>query len=154
MSSCPSRKSPASTHEIGNMTHSTTLARKPLMAAICLTAGLVIASPQLLASGGGGSFNSSSGRSIDKTYELGKSFYKSRQADGSKLAYCVQTGDDLKKLSRRTVKPFKNGSVSKFVDSLYDCADPNTKIADVVPESQGDAILYYLNKRYKLRLKS
>jgi len=151
MSSGQSCKSPASHCEIKTMTHKPASTRKPFIAIACLAAGLT-ASPQLLASGGGGSFNSSS-RSIDQQYELGKSYYKSAQPNGDKLKYCVQSGDELKKLSRRSVKPFKNGPVMKFVESLYDCSDPNTKIADIIPDAEGDAILYYLNKRYKLRLK-
>jgi len=136
------------------MTHKSTSSQKRLLAAACLAASMVVASPQLLASGGGGSFGSSGQSSVDKQYELGRSYYKSRQANGSQLKYCVRSGDDLKKLSRRSAKKFKNGSVSDFVDSLYSCEDPNLKIADLVPSNQGDAILYYLNKRYKLRLKN
>ncbi len=124
------------------------------LVATCLAASLVVISPQLLASSGGGSFGSSNSSRVDKQYELGRTYYKSRQANGSKLKYCVQTGDELKKLSRRSVKQFKNGSASDFIDSLYSCTDPDLKIADLVPADQGDAILYYLNKRYKLRLKS
>ena len=136
------------------MTPKSTRSHKPLLTATCLTIGMVIASPQILASSGGGSFGSSSRSSVDKQYELGRSYYKSRQANGSQLKYCVRSGDDLKKLSRRSVKQFKNGSATAFVDSLYSCEDPNLKIADVVPDGHGDAILHYLNKRYKLRLKA
>ena len=130
------------------MTYKSALSRKATLASACLAASLTIASPQLLASSGGSSFGSSSSRSVDKQYELGRSYYKSGKTD-----YCVRSGDDVKKLSRRSAKQFKNGSVSDFVNSLYSCADPNLKIADLVPEDQGDAILHYLNKRYKLRLK-
>jgi len=114
---------------------------------------LVLASPFVSASGGGG-FNQSgfSQKKIDQQYELGKSYYKSNQTDGSRLEYCVKSGEDFKKLSRRSVRSFKKGPVSKFVDSLYNCKDTSVKIADVVSEEQGTAILYYLNKRFKLRL--
>ena len=130
-------------------THKTTLA------AICLAAGSLVLSTSVSASGGGG-FNQGgfSSQRIDQQYELGKSYYKSAQADGTRLEYCVQTGDGLKKLSRGSVKAFKRGTVSNFVDNLYNCADPSAKIADSVPADQGDAILYYLNKRFKLRLVS
>jgi len=84
---------------------------------------ILMSSPLALASGGGGFDQSGfSQKRIDQQYEAGKSFYKSRQAD------------------------------SEFVASLYSCADPNLKIAEAVPDDQGDAILYYLNKRFKLRL--
>lgn len=90
---------------------------------------------------------------VDKQYELGKSYYRAAQADGTRLEYCVKDGDSLTKISRRSVKPFKSGLVSNFTDSLYSCADPSMKIFDVVANDQSDAILYYLNKRFKLRLK-
>lgn len=136
------------------MTHNSTRTRTSILVAGCLTAAMAVTSPQLLASSGGGSFGSPGQSKVDKQYELGRSYYKSRQANGKQLKYCVRTGDELKKLSRRSVKQFKKGSVTDFVDSLFSCDDPGSKIADLVPENQGDAILYYLNKRYKLRLKS
>jgi len=127
--------------------------RLPLISALSLC--LMLCSPLASASGGGG-FNQSgfSQKQIDQQYELGKSYYKSKQADGTQLEYCVKTENSLKKLSRRSVKPFKKGPASEFVASLYSCADENLKIADAVPDDQGEAILYYLNKRFKLRLKN
>ncbi|MBX2882172.1 MAG: hypothetical protein KTR32_19650 [Granulosicoccus sp.] len=111
-------------------------------------------SHSVLASGGGGFDQSGfSKRKIDQQYELGKSYYKSPQADGTRLEYCVKNGESFKKLSRKSVKPFKKGVTSKFVASLYSCADSSVLISDTVDPEQGDAILYYLNKRFKLRLK-
>ncbi len=105
------------------------------------------------ASGGGGFSSGASSKRVDQQYELGKSYYKARLADGSKLEYCVKSDSDLKKLSRRSVKQFKKGSAADFVAALHNCADPNQKIADLVTDEQGQAILHYLNKRFKLRLK-
>ncbi len=105
------------------------------------------------ASGGGGfSTGGHSSQRIDQQYELGKSYYKSRLSDGSRLEYCVKSDNGLKKLSRRSAKQFKKGSVNDFVNALYNCDNANQKIADVVTDEQGNAILYYLNKRFKLRL--
>jgi len=117
------------------------------------TASLMIASSLATASSGGG-FNQSglSSQRIDQQYEAGKSFYKSPQADGTRLEYCLKSDSGLKKLSRRSVKSYKRGPATAFIDDLYSCADANLKIADAVPDDQGDAILYYLNKRFKLRL--
>ena len=106
------------------------------------------------ASGGGGFGNSGfSSKRIDQQYELGKSYYKAPLADGSRLEYCVKSDSDLQKLSRKSVKKFKRGSASNFVAALHNCANPDEKIADLVTEEQGQAILHYLNKRFKLRLK-
>lgn len=125
-------------------------ASQVLIATVALTASSVL----LASSGGGFNTGSFSSQRIDQQYELGKSYYKSAQADGTRLEYCIQGSNGLKKLSRKSVRQFKNGPVSNFVGSLYNCANPQVKIADAVPQDQGDAILYYLNKRFKLRLKA
>jgi len=127
--------------------------RLPLLSVTTLC---VLLSSSIVSASGGGGFDQSgfSQKRIDQLYESGKSFYKSAQADGTRLEYCVKINDSLKKLSRRSVKRFKKGPASDFVDSLYSCSDPNLKIAEAVPEGQGEAILYYLNKRFKLRLKN
>jgi len=117
------------------------------------TVCILLSSSFAMASGGGGFDQSGfSQKRIDQQYESGKAFYKSAQSDGSRLEYCVKKGSSLSKLSRKSVKPFKRGPASEFIASLYSCADPNLKIADAVEDGQGDAILYYLNKRFKLRL--
>jgi len=110
---------------------------------------ILLASPLAFASNGGGFDQSGfSQKKIDQLYETGKTYYKSRQANGSRLEYCVKGDSGLKKLSRRTVKRFKKGPTSDFVGSLYNCANPSQKIADAIPANQGDAVLYYLNKRF------
>lgn len=115
---------------------------------------LLLSSSIVSASGGGGIRSSTSAQpSVDRLYEEGKSYYKARLADGTRLEYCIKGDSGLVKLSRKSVKSFKKGSSTEFVNSLYSCADPNLKIADVVSANQGDAILYYLNKRFKLKLK-
>ncbi len=119
-----------------------------------ITVFAVLVSPLAMASGGGGFGQGGySQKKVDQQYELGRSYYKAKQADGSTLSYCIKRGDSLSKLSRKSVKPYKKGDVSAFVDSLYSCTDPDLKIAELVNDSQGEAILYYLNKRFKLKLK-
>ena len=119
-----------------------------------ITVFAVLLSPLAMASGGGGFGQGGySQKKVDQQYEIGRSYYKSKQADGSTLNYCVKTSDSLRKLSRKSVKPYKKGTVSAFVDSLYSCSNPELKISELVKEDQGEAILYYLNKRFKLKLK-
>lgn len=119
-----------------------------------ITVFTLFLSPFAMASSGGGFGQGGySQKKVDQQYEIGRSYYKGKQADGSTLTYCIKKGDSLSKLSRKSVKPYKKGTVSAFVDSLYSCADPDVKISELVGDSQGQAILYYLNKRFKLRLK-
>ena len=90
---------------------------------------------------------------VDKYFELGKSYYNSPLADGSRLEYCVLTANiGLKKISRRSVSSFRNGPKSRFVNKLLHCSEPSIKIVEIVPEEKTDAILYYLNKRFNIRL--
>ena len=89
---------------------------------------------------------------IDQQYELGKAYFKAPMASGAKLEYCVKTDNGLQKLSRKSVKTYKRGSQSNFMDNLFSCIDPSLRIADVIPEGREDAIFYYLNKRFKLGL--
>lgn len=126
--------------------------RQKLIAIIAFSA--IALSPLAVASSGGGFDQSGfSQKRVDQQYELGRAYYKASQADGTQLEYCVKNGDSLKKLGRRSVKPFKKGPASDFIASLHSCADPSLKIADAVGDEQGQAILYYLNKRFKLRLR-
>ena len=91
---------------------------------------------------------------VDEYYELGKTYFNSPQANGSKLEYCVLTADiGLKKLSRKSVRSFRNGSESNFTGKLLHCPEPALRIMELVPAEESDAILYYLNKRFKLSLK-
>ena len=127
--------------------------RKYLFAAVAATTLILSPIANVNASGGGGYNTGSFSQSrVDHLYELGKSYYRSPQADGSRLEYCVKTQSGLERLTRNSVKPFKRGTASQFVNSLYSCNDPSLKIVDAVPVDHGDAILHYLNKRFKLRL--
>ncbi len=115
---------------------------------------VLVISPVTQGSDGGG-FNQGgfSQRKIDQQYELGKAHYKSGKVDGARLQYCLKTADGLKKLSRKSVRPFKRGPASDFVASLYSCDNADLRISEVIDEEQGQAVLYYLNKRFKLRLR-
>ena len=125
------------------------------MAAIFLAVVSITLSASVVASGGGGGFSGGFTKPVDEYYELGKSYFRSRQANGTQLEYCVLTANDgLKKLSRRSVKSFRNGPESAFVSRLLDCSEPAVKIVEVVSADQSDAILYYLNKRFELRLQN
>ncbi len=125
-----------------------------IAAAFAITSTVVttFSSPAIASGGGGYDTGSFSQQRIDQLYELGKAYYKAPQADGKRLEYCIKTNDGLKKLSRSSVRPFKRGAAATFVNSLYSCQDPSLKISDAVADDQGDAILHYLNKRFKLRL--
>ena len=91
---------------------------------------------------------------IDHSYEEGKSIYKGRAVGTKKIAYCVDYEGQRVELKRKTVKQFRKASVQKFANSLYDCANPEKLIGAQVPPSDFRYVLYYLNKRYQLKLAS
>lgn len=104
------------------------------------------------ASGGGGHNQGFSARKVDKLYEEGKSYFKAKVNNGASLKYCVQSGDELKKLSKRSLKPLRKSNEQAFAASLYNCDTPDQTILAVVGQDKMSAIVHYLNKRYKLKL--
>ena len=93
-------------------------------------------------------------RQIDHTYEEGKSIYKGRAPGAKKIDYCVDYEGTRVALKRQTIKQFKQGSIQKFANSLYDCANPDQLVGLTVAQSDFRYVLYYLNKRYRLKLTS
>ncbi len=98
-----------------------------------------------------GSVGSSSSRT-DVTYEHGKSIFKGRNRRYGKLKYCIDNGEELEKVKRGTLKPYKSGSAELLADKLYNCEMPEEKISDILSRNDLISMLYYLNKRYKLKL--
>ena len=92
---------------------------------------------------------------VDPLYEQGKAVFSGKTRSRSeKVDYCVVApgGTEAEKLKRKTVKPFKRASARQFALSLHDCDMPETKIAEILSQEDFRAVVYYLNKRYKLRL--
>ena len=115
--------------------------------------------PLTLASGGsgGGSYGGSSApqpRQVDEAYEYGKSLFSGRSNEVEKVKYCVAgTGEEESvPVKRSSLRPFKGKTFDELGASLYDCNNPEKVLLDYVNSSQAAHIIYYLNKRYKLKL--
>jgi len=89
---------------------------------------------------------------IDQNYELGKAVYKGT-GNRAKLQYCIDNGSDKVKLKSKSAKSFKRKSVNDFAAALYHCDKPDTRIASSLNRQDLAAVVYYLNKRYRLKLK-
>lgn len=120
---------------------------------------LVLSSTLLVASviGSGashasGAYSSGSARTVDETYEYGKSVYLGRASGAEKIKYCVNVDGKPEKLKRKHLKPYKNGSTRAFAEALVDCDNPERLALTTVQPDQVPVVLYYLNKRYKLKL--
>lgn len=113
---------------------------------------VLLLSSNAMASGGVDSFGEVPRDTVDEAYEFGKAVYKGRIKGTEKIKYCVRQDDEVKKLKRSTAKKYRKGSTQKFALALIDCKMPERLALTTMPREHIPAVLYYLNKRYKLKL--
>lgn len=89
---------------------------------------------------------------VDENYEYGKSVFQGRAKGVSKTNYCIDTGTEKVKLKGKVIKSFKNSTYQKLASKLYDCDNPDTLITEVLGQRNTPYVLYFLSKRYKLKL--
>jgi len=129
---------------------------------IILAATVGLASASVFASGGGGYGGGGGGgfgssppkRQIDQTYEVGKAIYNGRQSGFPKLSYCVLSDGEKVPVKSKSIKQYKKSSYSDLSASLYNCDTPDNLVANELSRDGLLHVLYYLNKRYRLSLKS
>lgn len=94
------------------------------------------------------------GRPVDQLYEIGKALYRGRAGDHGKIKFCVATpGEKVGgKIRGKSVKPFKEGDAHAFAEHLYDCDNPEQRLTDLMEEPEVFAVLYFLDKRYKMNM--
>ncbi|MFK8019786.1 MAG: hypothetical protein AB8B86_08470 [Pseudomonadales bacterium] len=122
-----------------------------------------LSSTTVLGSGGGGGIGSRGGlggsdqssRPIDQVYEYGKSIITGRHTDYRKLKVCIVHSDSQEKvkLKRKTAKAYKESSADLFANSLYICDKPEVLLRTELAHNDLLSALYYLNKRYALKLR-
>ena len=98
--------------------------------------------------GGGGSF----GDAVDRTYESGKSIYTGRKKTAPKLSYCVRVDDAVIPVKRKSLKPFKGTSFTELSKHLFRCDEPTKSIISELERTDFIHVIYYLDKRYRLKL--
>lgn len=130
-----------------------------LQRAIVLISAVLLSASALASGGygGGGGYSGGSGfksRPVDQAYEYGKSVYKGRNKAYGKIKYCITSEDGAEKvkLKRGSLKPYKGGTFADLAGNLYNCDAPDTAIKDILSLNDLQHVLYYLNKRYKLKL--
>ena len=115
----------------------------------------IVTTSSAMASGGFSSLGSNGtggARLVDEVYEYGKSIYKGRADGAEKIKYCVKVDGEVKKLKRSTARPYRKGLVKDFALALIDCKDPERLALMTMERDHVPVVLYYLNKRYKLKL--
>lgn len=109
---------------------------------------------------GGGLLHNGDFSSIDGAYALGKSIYMGRGRKGHRLRVClsvrngVDEDPDVVRLSRRVLKPFKDRRVIELTTRLVDCENPESQVALIFDRTEFRALVHFMNKRFRLRLKS
>lgn len=93
-------------------------------------------------------------RPVDARYEQGKAIFTGRASAYKKVKYCFKDETDTaQKVKSKAIKAYRNGSVGTLLGDLYRCDDTSQNIANVLKRNELVTVAYYLNKRYKLKLK-
>ena len=91
-------------------------------------------------------------KKVDVAYELGKSIFKGKKEGAPKINYCVAEDQDKTKLKRKSIKKFKKTTYTELAQNLYDCDKPDELVSQSLSEHQLTHVIYYLDKRYRLKL--
>lgn len=104
--------------------------------------------------GGGGSSYSSPepAQRVDQAYEYGKSLYFGR-VKGQVISYCIVSKGESTPIKRSSIREARGLSYAELGNALHNCSDIQQSMASILNDSQLNAVAYYLNKRYRLRLR-
>lgn len=97
---------------------------------------------------------------LDKTFALGKAIYMGRGRKVRGLKICLsfnqknEDGPRAVRLSRKVLKPFKGGSILALTSRLVDCRAPKSHVALILNRTEFRALVYFMNKRFRLGLRS
>lgn len=140
-------------------------ARMPRTALFCALATLLAAAPALASGGyGGGSRGGGYGggyrSAADPIYDRGKALFNGRARAHRGLAVCVaeDTDDGASvegvRASRSSLRDYRRGTVRALAERLVHCDAPTQLVGNQLDAEEFQALLYYMNKRYALKLKS
>ena len=108
-------------------------------------------------SGGSSSGGSGSGYSVprpkpvDQAYEYGKSIYFGR-IEGKTVSYCINKENVSSPVKRSSIKIAKGVTYTQLGELLHNCENPTQNMSTLLNKNQLNAVAYYLNKRYRLKL--
>jgi hypothetical protein len=126
--------------------------------ALILSIFLFLASSNTLAfgpTGGMASMGKSNTRSmlrVDEYFLSGKKIVASRNTSIGKIKLCLKADDDAVKLKRKTLKPYIGVTTDHFINSIHECDKPEVPIIERLGDDNTAYVVYYFNKRYKLKL--
>lgn len=126
--------------------------------ALILSIFLFLASPNTFAFGGMAGMgdaqksNTRSMRTIDENFLNGKKIVGNRDTSVGKIKLCLKSDNDIVKLKRKTLKPYVGVTTDHLISSLHECDKPDVPIIERMGEASTAYVVYYFNKRYKLKL--
>lgn len=103
----------------------------------------------------GRAFGGSHQNRTDPIYEQGKAVYKGRIKEYGKVKYCLVPQEPetaAVKIKRKSMKRYKKQSVTALVKDLRFCGQDSAKVTQVLSREHLSYLVYYLNKRYRLKL--
>jgi len=101
---------------------------------------------------GDGTSGGSFGEQVDRTYESGKAIYTGRKKTAPKLSYCLRVGEEMLPVKRKSLKQFKKTSFTQLSKHLFSCDAPEKSIISQLERTDFIHVIYYLDKRYRLKL--
>jgi len=124
----------------------------------------ILASSIAFASGSGdygssGGYGNTSGstyqpKKVDENYEYGKSLFKNTVQGSEKIKYCLVSEGEPVKIKSKAIKTFKGKTSTALANAIVNCKDTNKTLSSYLKDNESAYVLYYLNKRYKLKLDS
>ena len=109
--------------------------------------------------GGGGNYSPQ--QRTDAAYERGKKVAKGRAPSARGFEVCVAASSEeadedgslvAKELSAGSLRPLRKTSPGQVAARLVDCTDATRLASDQLSQRDLSDLVYYLNKRYRLRL--
>lgn len=111
---------------------------------------------------GGGDLGRRPTSRTDTVYERGKRVARGRAASNRGFKVClakeVDAGAEIasvreaEALNRRSLRPYRDGRRASLVEHLVDCKDVDVLARAELSTTDMDALVHYLNKRFKLDL--
>jgi len=120
-------------------------------------AGGAVANPDRLDSG---VFNGSDLLLSNSAYILGKSIYHGRGKRVPGLRICLSVYDEeadaakAVRLSRKVLRPFRGQHITSLTLRLVGCEAPISQVALILSRTEFRALVYFMNKKFRLRLES
>ncbi len=91
---------------------------------------------------------------VDARYERGKGLLKGAKAPYKGIKFCISTDNaekPVQKIKRKLIKTYKSTSANILASKIVTC-DDGKLLLEVMNKTDAINLLYYLNKRFKLKL--